>query len=194
MKKFVLGLLTTISIGTFTVPNNAGAVKADSYYEEFNPQGESYQRIIDLGYDYVLNASTFNRLFALGNQINSMSEACSLAYQQINLDGSDEGIIRAKKVLVNVKKQRSSLQQEFSFMSSESIPKIFSNYSKGIANYESALTYLEKYRTTRSSQNFNSYLSQVKAGYNNSYYGSKESLSQYQYYMGLALNILSQKE
>ncbi|MDO3411411.1 hypothetical protein QWJ34_16720 [Saccharibacillus sp. CPCC 101409] len=191
LKKFALGIVVAVLASTLLLPGSAGAVKADSYYEDFTDEGESYPLIIDQGRAYVIRAYDFNRMLSLGELISGTSSAHSLALREFEIYGTKQQLDMAKKKLNDLTATANTMKSELSYMTDSSVPEIFSNYTKAINRYKAANSYLYKFYKTPTKYNFNMYLKYEKEGFDLAYTGKEKSFSEYQYYMGMALDILS---
>lgn len=191
MKKFALGLLSIALAGVVSFPGNVGAVKADSYYEDFPSDIESYEIIINRGRDYVIKAYDFNRMIALGDLISSTSSTHSAAYDEFKIYGTKTQLDLAKKNLNELTKSVPKMKSEVSYMTDSSPSQILSNYTNSINRYKTANMYLGKFYATRTEYNFDMYMKYTKEAFDLAHAGRKKSLSEYQYYTGMALDILS---
>lgn len=191
MKKFMLGALSIALAGAFAFPGSVGAVKADSYYENFPSDVENHEIIINRGRDYVIKAYDFNRMIALGDLISSTSRTHSAAYDEFKIYGTKTQLDLAKQNLSELTTSVSKMKSEVSYMTDSSPSQILSNYTNSINRYKTANMYLGKFYATRTEYNFNMYMKYTKEAFDLAYAGKKKSLSEYQYYTGMALDILS---
>lgn len=193
MKKFVLGLLSVAIAGVVAFPGNVGAVKADSYYEDFptDAQMESMPDLYQMKQD-LMYADFFHQAEVFGDMLGSIYELNSGAYRQIADSKSNQQQQKVKKNLDSLTAMREKFSGELDYVKDPQAAKILADYLKALNKYKIANSYLVKYYNAPSQYHFDMFLkSNSEAGYL-ALYAKNESTTKYNFYMNKSINTLTE--
>lgn len=191
LKKFALGLLSIALAGVIAFPENVGAVKADSYYEDF-PAAAQMASMPDL-YQVksdIIYADYFHQVETLGGIFGNFSDGISLAYDEMYGKGTNTVQLGLKNRLKSISEKRNELAADLQYINDATASKILSDYLKAINRYTAANQYLAAYYKTGTTYNFNMYLKNRSEAFNLHAYAEFEASGRYQFYIQKAFNAL----
>lgn len=192
LKKFALGLLSIAIAGVVAFPGNVGAVKADSYYEDF-PTAAQIASMPDLYQvkNDIIYADYFNQIESLGDILDNFNGGITLAYDEMSIKGTNSVQIGLKNRLDAIAKKRKELAADLKYINDPVASKVLNNYLKAINRYTASNQYLAAFYKTRSEYNFNMYLKNKAEGFDLHAYSELEATKRYTFYIKRAFDALN---
>ena len=192
MKKFALGLLSIAIAGVVAFPSSVGAVKADSYYEEF-----AGPELLSTSPDFaemkrdLLYAKYFHQAEILGNMIGGFQSALGIAFNEMSTEGKNDYQKGFKERLKKLNQNRNIMAADLKYVNDPIAASVLSDYLKAINRLTSANSYLEQYYRTGSEYSFNMYLKNSGEGFDLYAYAQQDANIQYNYYINKSINSLT---
>lgn len=192
MKKFLLGVMSIALAGALAFSGSVGAVKADSYYEEF-----SAPKYLSTSPDFsemkkdLIYSKYFHQAEILGNMLGGFQSALGIAFNEINTEGKNDFQKTLKERLKTLNQNRNIMAADLKYINDPAATTILGDYLKAINRFTAANQYLENYYKTGSKYNFDMYLKNSGEGFNFYAYAQQSANIRYNYYMDKTIAALT---